>query len=165
VTYNGTSGGGGEAVTVEVTSNTVTFTLTPEPTPGIIDFFAYSDPGHPGAVDFPVDGGQCRNPSGAFGPLPDLDALGAPVGANPAGADISRLPGMAASAARTEEYVAGDIIVVRVQDLNRNEDPLVREYIEITISTSGGDEEVLLLQETGIDTGVFAAAIPSVAIP
>src|SRR5690606_9395216 len=113
--YNGTTGGGGEAVKVDVTSNTVTFTVTPEPTPGIIDFFVYTDSSHPGAVDFPVDGGQCRNDSGVFGPLPNLG--------NPAGTDISPLPGTAASAARTDEYQAGDIVVVRVQDLNRNEDP------------------------------------------
>jgi len=51
-----------------------------------------------------------------------------------------------------------------LQDLNRNTDPALREFVEVQL-TSNGDTEKLRLQETGPDTGIFAGVIQSVAIP
>ena len=146
---------GGTTTATEVISNTVTFTVRQGPSPATIEFFRLADPGTPGSVDFPYDGGECRNDQGEFDPL---------VSGN-AGFDLADASAPTLASAPTQTYDPGDLVVVRLTDLNRNEDPAVREFVEATIHTSDGDTEVLRLLETGPDTGVFAAAIQSVAIP
>lgn len=63
----------------------------------------------------------------------------------------------------TDLYHAGESVFITVKDLNRNHDPAVIETIVITVTTSAGDTEVLRLRETGPNTGVFIAVIPSTA--
>jgi len=143
----------GGSTTTTLRSNTVVTSISPSPTDAQISFLRH-DPGSPGGFPIAVDGGQCRTPSGSFGPLPGVvDGDGQPI--DPHGA----------TAAGTGEYVVGEAILVSVTDANRNADASVREYVEIRITTDSEDAETLRLQETGVDTGVFAGAIQGVSMP
>jgi uncharacterized repeat protein (TIGR01451 family) len=145
--------GGQQADPVTVSSNTVRFEVLPLPTPAELEFRRY-DPTTTGGEVVPIDGGQCRIADGGFAPLPDVhDTNGAPL--DPSSAQTDAAPG----------FYTGEPIVVTVADPNRNADPAVREYVDVDITTSTGDAETLRLQETGLDTGVFAGAIQSVPMP
>ncbi len=63
----------------------------------------------------------------------------------------------------TDVYHAGESVFISVADANRNHDKTAIETIKVTVTTSTGDQEVLLLRETGPDTGVFVAVLPSTA--
>lgn len=145
VTY---TGGGGVPVTQP--SNTDHITSIPAATPGVVTFYAISPSGS-GTVALPFDGGQYDTGS-SFAPLavPTLSngtpvSLATPVDVHP-----------------TSVFHAGEPVFVTLADGNRNADPAVREFVDVTVTTSTGDREVLRLQETGPDTGVFAAVIQSV---
>ena len=100
-----------------------------------------------------IDGGQCRINGGSFAPLPvAIDSDGRPLAATVPVAPESR-------------YAIGSAILVEVADANRNDDPAVREYVDVDLSASIGDQETLRLRETAADSGVFAAAIQGVAMP
>lgn len=139
-------------------SNTVSFDTLPAPTIASLGFLTHS-PTLPGSAPLPVDGGQCELPSGnpgagTFVPLPTLiDQDG-----NPLGMDV-------ADATTTDRFYPGQPVLLRLDDANRNRDPAIREYVQVTLTTSTGDEETLRLQETGVNTGVFAIVIPSLAVP
>ncbi len=67
-----------------------------------------------------------------------------------------------ASSNPTARYSVGDTICIEVSDLDRNRDPLSAETVTASIETSGtGDVETVTLNETGIDTGIFASCLPS----
>jgi len=58
----------------------------------------------------------------------------------------------------------GEPVFVRVTDLDQNLDRTRRETVFVTVTDSNtGDSEVVLLTETGPDTGVFVGYIPSIA--
>jgi len=62
-------------------------------------------------------------------------------------------------------YHAGLDVYVQVQDGDQNIDPYVAETVQITLTTPSGDtndSEIMILTETGPDTGVFIASIGSV---
>ena len=142
------------APAVTVATNTVTFEIIPSPVPATLAFLRYDPDTSDGTAPIAIDGGQCRVDGGSFAPLPAVtDSDGNPLDQNEAQA--SAAPG----------YYTGDPVVVTVADANRNADPAVREYVDVDISTTTGDAETLRLQETGPDTGVFAGAIQSVAMP
>jgi uncharacterized repeat protein (TIGR01451 family) len=141
----------GPAVTVA--TNTVTFEIIPLPSAATLSFLRY-DPDASDGSPIAIDGGQCRVDSGSFAPLPDVTTSeGDPLDQEQA--QTSAAPG----------YYTGDPIVVAVTDVNRNTDASVREYVDVDITTTTGDAETLRLQETGPDTGTFAGAIQSVAMP
>ncbi|WP_222565180.1 DUF11 domain-containing protein [Novilysobacter antarcticus] len=77
---------------------------------------------------------------------------------NPLDVDVAE----ATSAAR---FYPGQPVLLRLDDANRNQDLAVREYVEVKLTTSTGDEETLRLQETGVNTGVFAVVIASMSTP
>jgi uncharacterized repeat protein (TIGR01451 family) len=144
----------GAAVPVVLTTNTVSFEVIPSPAPAKLVFLRYDADAEDGGETIAIDGGQCRVDSGSFAPLPGVtDGSGKPLDSKEA--ETNAVPG----------YYTGDPIVVSVTDANRNVDPAVREYVDVDISTTTGDAETLRLQETGADTGVFAGAIQSVAMP
>ena len=59
-----------------------------------------------------------------------------------------------------EEYTPLDPIVIEVKDLDQNTDPTTIQTIIVTIEIPGtNDKEVLLLQETSPDSGVFVGVI------
>lgn len=62
---------------------------------------------------------------------------------------------------RTDNYIGGNTIFVRVTDYDRNRDPLLAETISISISADSGDAETLVFTETGLSTGVFVGYIQS----
>jgi uncharacterized repeat protein (TIGR01451 family) len=138
---------------VTLNTNTVSFEIIPSPVPATLSFLRY-DPDSSDGSPIAIDGGQCRVDGGSFTPLPDVTASdGTPL--DQTQAQTSSAPG----------YYTGDPIVVAVTDSNRNADPAVREYVDVDITTTTGDAETLRLQETGPDTGMFAGAIQSVAMP
>ena len=52
-------------------------------------------------------------------------------------------------------------IFVRVTSYDSNSNPLVAETVAVTLTTAGGDNEVLQLTETDISTGVFVGVVSS----
>ncbi len=136
-----------------ITSNTVTLETIPPPAPAIVEFLRFA-PGSPGSVATPADGGSCQDGMGAFSPLPPVT--------DSAGANINVVSAPIFDAA---SFQLGEAVFVRLTDANRNLDPLLRDFIDLRITTSTGDEEVLRLQETAIDTGMFVTALQGVAMP
>ena len=67
----------------------------------------------------------------------------------------------AVSLQTTSTFHAGDPVFIRLTDFDRNLDPTVRDTVDLRVTTSQGDEEVLRLQETGPDTGVFVGVVQS----
>ncbi|GHB92376.1 hypothetical protein GCM10007047_04340 [Cerasicoccus arenae] len=61
----------------------------------------------------------------------------------------------------TDVFTSAESIGVRVVDYDENENPLAVDTIEVTITTSGGDSDVVTLTETGSNTGIFTAIFPS----
>ncbi len=135
------------------TSNTVTLETIPPPSPAAIDFQRFA-PGLPGSVPTPADGGSCRNGAGAFVPIPPVtDSSGNAI-------DTLSAPVLDAAS-----YQLGEVVFVSLVDANRNLDPSARDFIDLRITSSTGDEEILRLQETGTDTGTFVTALQSAAMP
>jgi uncharacterized repeat protein (TIGR01451 family) len=131
-------------------SNTVTLSSFPSPARAAVQFFRYA----PGAPATAADGGQCRNGGGVFNPIPPVtDLSGAPI--NTASAQIQT----------TGIYHAGEPVFVSLTDGNRNTDSAAREFVDVSVTTTTGDSEVLRLQETAPNTGVFVTAIQSAAPP
>ncbi len=135
-------------------SNTVSFQTAPGPSPALVTLFRYA-PSMGSAESTQADGAQCSDGAGGFAPSAPLT----PVGGSPL--DLSApIPLL-----DTASYHAGEPVFVTLADANRNTDPLTRDAIDVRITISGGDEEVLRLLETGPDTGVFAGGIQSARIP
>ncbi len=61
----------------------------------------------------------------------------------------------------TNSYVTNQTICVRVTDLNMNLNPAATETVNATITSSSGDSETVVLSETGTNTGIFTACLPS----
>ena len=66
----------------------------------------------------------------------------------------------------TEQFALSDTIVVEVQDADQNTDPSKIESIVVVIEASGsGDKEILMLQETSPDSGIFVGVIITTSAP
>ena len=114
-------------------------------TPATIEFLQYP-PGEPGSKPC-----RCRRPAIVAGtqpvpiPPPDFDL-----------AHRCRQPGVL--------YHAGEYLYLRLTDLDENRDPSRVETVIVTvICIETGDPEILVLTETGPDTGVFAGYLPTIA--
>ena len=59
----------------------------------------------------------------------------------------------------TNSYATNETICVRVQDLNMNQNPAAVETVSVVITTTSGDHETVVLNETGTNTGVFTGCI------
>ena len=135
------------------TSNTVNLDTIPAPSQAVIELLRYA-PGSPASVATPADGGSCLNSAGVFAPAPPAtDSTGTVI-------DTTAAPILDAAS-----FQLGEAVFIRLTDANRNLDSSVRDFIELRVTTSTADEEVLRLQETAIDTGVFVAALQSAAMP
>ncbi|MCW1885552.1 carboxypeptidase regulatory-like domain-containing protein [Luteolibacter flavescens] len=66
-----------------------------------------------------------------------------------------------ASGTRTTTYAANDPVRIRVTDLDKNQNPNLAETITVIVTNSSGDSETVTLVETGVNTGVFAAVLPT----
>ena len=127
-----------------LTSNRVSTEVLPLPTPAALEFLRY-DTDAPGTKPIAIDGGKCRVMDGSFMPLPAVHDL-----------EGSILDGDTANVDSAPGYYVGEPVVVSVADVNRNADPAIRDFVEVDITTETGDAETLRLQETGVDTAVFA---------
>ncbi|MEO5566242.1 MAG: hypothetical protein ABIR05_06250 [Luteimonas sp.] len=172
VRYTLARASGGTPLQVEVQSNTVETAVLPAPTKADIQFLrqvsaATSLPsgasargylwvaGDVGPELIPVDGAYCKNSAGLFVPIPDMVGVdGMPLAFSSVATEIA------------DSYFPGEPVIVRVRDGDRNIDPLVRDYVEVTIQTAAGaEQETLRMQETGISTGVFAGVLQSGPTP
>jgi uncharacterized repeat protein (TIGR01451 family) len=61
----------------------------------------------------------------------------------------------------TLTYAGNEQVFVRIIDLDQNMNPAVAETIPAVITSLAGDSELVALDETGIDTGVFVGGIPA----
>ena len=144
---------GPSAPAQSVSSNSLSLSYpdrAPAPTPSTVELLRLSS-GNAGGSAVAADGTQCQNAAGSFAPAPLPTQNGKAID-----------PG-AVVLQKTGSFHAGDPIFIRLTDGNRNLDPTVREFVEVRVTSSTGDEEVVRLQETGPDTGVFAGALQSVA--
>lgn len=62
-------------------------------------------------------------------------------------------------------YSTDDPVFVQVDDQDQNLDPAVLETVRILFTSSTGDEEELILTETGVNTGVFIGYVQSTSNP
>jgi len=58
-------------------------------------------------------------------------------------------------------YSTGEPIFIQVDDRDQNLDPSIRETVRVTVTSSTGDEEELILMETGVDAGIFVGYVQS----
>jgi uncharacterized repeat protein (TIGR01451 family) len=137
-----------------ILSNTVSLQPLPQPTPAQVSFWRIAQ-GVANADLLPIDGGMCFNASGS------MSLLTLPAGTQSA----QSFTGANAPVLETGSFRTGEPVVIHLSDDNRNRDPAARETIDLEITSSNGDSEKLQLLETGVDTAVFTAVIPSVATP
>lgn len=140
--YSGLSGN------VTISSNTTSLNGLPPPTPGVVTFYQYA-PLATGSVSIPFDGGSFDSGSGSFQPLSSPVALDGSVIS--LAAPVPVVP--------THVYHINEPVFITLADADRNTDSTVREFIDVTVTTSLGDTEILRLQETGPATGVFAGVV------
>ena len=104
----------------------------------------------------PVGPTSCAAGGGAFQTLPDPVLLGA----------VTIDPNQPHTLAPTGMYNAGEALFVTLSDLDQNQDPGVRETVDVTISSAApGDSETLRLTETAADSGLFAGYLQTVTGP
>lgn len=70
-----------------------------------------------------------------------------------------------ASVEKTTLIRAGEPLIVGVTSTSDNRDPLKVDTLTVTLRTPGGDEETLVLTETGANTGQFAGLILTSPVP
>ena len=137
----------GKAVTV--TSNTVTLTTSIHNTPAVIEFLKYAptDTAAENISVYPTEYSSVLSPSNPDTVMPNPVQSGtlSPV-------DLTTPVPLVTAAF----YHMTDPVFVRLTDPDPNADPLARDTVIVTLSvSSSGDLEVLRLEETGPDTGVF----------
>jgi hypothetical protein len=114
-------------------------------------------------VDILVSGGQPLTPLAPY----RASAAGEHVslaGARCRGTGAEPVPADA-RIERTDELEAGETLFIRVERPSADSDPAVRDTLDITLVTAGGDHERLTLVETGPASGVFTGALATVAVP
>ncbi len=108
--------------------------------------------GNPNAEQLPVPSTLCR---GSLGTVPvTLDGTvfaGTPT--NPATVD------------RTTRIRAGEPLIVGITSPADNADPRVIDTLTITLTTPAGDEETIVLRETGVNTALFVGMIRTTPVP
>jgi flagellar motor protein MotB len=77
----------------------------------------------------------------------------------------ANLPGNFGINADDYGFKIGEPLLVRVEDQDKNVNPVRLDTVEVTITNSlGSDTETMRLTESGIDTGIFYGVINTVAI-
>ncbi|AYJ85739.1 DUF11 domain-containing protein [Sphingomonas paeninsulae] len=106
------------------------------------------------------------NPSGQKLAIPQTICRGSngdiPVMLTGAFADTPLSP---ATVEKTTLIRAGEPLVVSVTSAIDNRDPLKVDTLTVTLNTPGGDEETLILSETGINTNLFVGLIKTSPVP
>ncbi len=57
------------------------------------------------------------------------------------------------------DIITGDVIFIKVEDLDQNQTATSIETVTVTITSPGGDSEVVTLTETSADSGIFTGSI------
>lgn len=108
-------------------------------------------------LSVPVDVGitQCATVDDLAGPFEDAVV--------PRGLDDRELNlAGALTLRRTSVYAVGEPVFLGLHDQDANQDPAVREQVEVRVTVSDtGDREIIRLTETGPDTGFFVGTIRS----
>ena len=117
--------------------------------------FRQYGPGAPGATVFSVGQAQCA--AGAGGPFHDVPppssfGSGIPV---PGPVELSS----------TNAFKAGDGLFVELVDMDADLNPASVDTTLVTLTTDGGDIEVLRVVETGANTGIFVGYLAVSAGP
>lgn len=134
-------------------TNEASFTIEGRRTSSTIEFFRFAPIAEEGlgAELIPTEFSPSGELSGPF------VGVGDPITANGVMLDLSG--GVFLSSA--EQYLAGELIFVEVTDPGQNTAPGIIESLVVRLSTDNGDEVVLRLFETGMDTGVFCGYVQS----
>ena len=136
-------------------SNTVTTTTVIVRTPSTIEFLQYA-PASGAAENVPVAITQYSTSGTIAGPFVPLPAP-TPAGSTTPIDLLSPVPLVAAT-----RYHQGEPIFIRLTDLDQNLDSTMIETVMVTVTVAAtGDTEVLILTETGANTGVFTGYIQS----
>ena len=56
-------------------------------------------------------------------------------------------------------YAADEIVCITTTDLDQNQNPAVAETVLVTVQSSSGDSEIVMLTETGVNTGAFSFCV------
>ena len=142
------------------TSNTATVVSTIISTPSTVTFYQYDSSGG-GTVNeqVPTQHATSGPPAAGFIVSPNPSVVIPGVGATVLD------PNTLISMSPVDIYQAGEPVFVQLQDLDQNLDPTVQETITVTVVTSSGDQEVLILTETDVNTGVYIGYVQSTSNP
>jgi len=142
------------------TSNTVTVVTTIIQTPSTVSLFQFDTTGASGFTPTVVSQFATSGPPGSgfvVSPDPTVPVVGgAPVALNPANPQPLNPVNL---------YTTGDPIFVQVDDQDQNLDSSTLETVQVVVTSSTGDQEEIILTETGVDTGVFIGYVQSSSTP
>lgn len=145
---------------IPVDSNTVTVISTTIRTSSTVTFYRY-DPTGNGTVteEIPTQFASSGPPASGFtiSPDPTIPVVG--TGEMPIDPDLP------VSIVPVDRYHTGEPVIIQLEDLDQNLDPTVAETIVVTVIASTGDEEVLILTETDINTGIYIGYVQSSSNP
>ena len=145
---------GGSAI--NISSNTETVISTIVRTPSTITLYQF-DPSGNGTVneEVPTEYATVGPPGSNFvvSPNPVIPQAGTGLVALDPNTVISMNP--------VTLYHTGEPVFIMVEDLDQNLDASVQETILVTVITSTGDHEELILTETDVDTGIFIGFVQS----
>lgn len=148
-------------------TNAASFIIEARRTPSTIEFFRFA-PAAPNSFTTQINGSD-YNPEGNVPPASGAQTTPGTSPGDPfqpigpprtVGGAILDFSGDVALTPATR-YLAGELMIVRVIDRGQNGDPDLIETVVITVTTSGGDEIVLRLYESGPNTGEFYGYMPS----
>ncbi len=141
-------GPGGTPTTV--TTNRVSAIVTAPPTTSAVAILRAAGGSGAPSMAGPT---QCSSSSG-------MVTLPAPLQADGTALD----PSQPIPLASTATLHGGEAAFVRVMDADQNRDPAVVDYLDVRLSTPGGDAETLRISETGANTGIFVGYIQTRAV-
>ncbi len=146
--------------TTAVQSNTVSLVSVQRPrTVSTLEFLQYA-PTAPAADNVSVGKTTYRTGEASTSPFAELPAPTRIPSGNPI--DLSQPTPLLPA----DVYLRGEPVFLRLTDLDQNVDRLRAETVLVTITAEGtNDVEVLLLTETGPDTGVFVGYLQSSDLP
>ena len=130
-------------------SNTATTTTVAVRTQATITVSRYW-PSSPDAVDETVPDTFYEDAGGNLQPIGDVFAVGSSTPL-----DLSSPVALADSTS----LIGGDPMFVQVEDGDQNQDSTVAETIRVVITSETGDSEILILTETGPDSGIFIGVV------
>lgn len=147
---------------ISMPSNATSLQTIPAEQDAIVTLYHYS-PNNSSATNIPFSQGTCTS-AGLDKPLPDpVDTVtGQPI------AHLSPTGSTAVPVSDTKVFHGGDPLFIVVNEPDVVTDPTVIQAIVVVVTSSTGDSETLVLQETAPGSGVFSGVIqttgPGVAL-